>query len=72
MAMCAVVVRKTSCKDRNHRILLGVITPHQDFLNKLLPRMRGVTRAEPVLKAVTIVIGKTQNKSLVSVNFWEL
>jgi hypothetical protein len=29
--MCAVVVNKTSCKDRNHRILLGVITPHQDF-----------------------------------------
>ena len=30
-AMCAVVVSKTSCKDRNHRILRGVITPHQDF-----------------------------------------
>jgi hypothetical protein len=30
-AMCAVVVSKTSCKDRNHRILLGVIAPHQDF-----------------------------------------
>ena len=29
--MCAVVVSKTSCKDRNHRILRGVITPHQDF-----------------------------------------
>ena len=29
--MCAVVVSKTSCKDRNHRILLGVIAPHQDF-----------------------------------------
>ncbi len=28
-AMCAVVVSKTSCKDRNHRILR--ITPHQDF-----------------------------------------
>jgi hypothetical protein len=25
------VVRKTSCKDRNHRILRGVIAPHQDF-----------------------------------------
>jgi hypothetical protein len=31
VAMCAVVVSKTSCKDRNHRILLGVIAPHQDF-----------------------------------------
>ena len=30
-AMCAVVVSKTSCKDRNHRILRGVIAPHQDF-----------------------------------------
>jgi hypothetical protein len=29
--MCAVVVSKTSCKDRNHRILLGVIAPHKDF-----------------------------------------
>ncbi len=33
-AMCTVVVRKTSCKDRNHPILRGVITPHQDFLQK--------------------------------------
>jgi hypothetical protein len=31
LAMCAVVVSKTSCKDRNHRILRGVIAPHQDF-----------------------------------------
>ena len=30
-AMCAVVVSKTSCKDRNHPILRGVIAPHQDF-----------------------------------------
>jgi hypothetical protein len=30
-AMCAVVVSKTSCNDRNHRILRGVIAPHQDF-----------------------------------------
>jgi hypothetical protein len=30
-AMCAVVVSKTFCKDRNHRILRGVIAPHQDF-----------------------------------------
>ncbi len=30
-AMCAVVVSKTSCKDRNHRILPGVIAPHQVF-----------------------------------------
>jgi hypothetical protein len=30
-AMCAVVVSKTSCKDRNHRILRGVIAPHQVF-----------------------------------------
>ena len=30
-AMCAVVVSKTSCKDRNHRILRGVIAPHQEF-----------------------------------------
>jgi hypothetical protein len=29
--MCAVVVSKTSCKDKNHRILRGVIAPHQDF-----------------------------------------
>ena len=31
VGMCAVVVSKTSCKDRNHRILRGVIAPHQDF-----------------------------------------
>ncbi len=31
VAMCAVVVSKTSCKDRNHRILRGVIAPHQDY-----------------------------------------
>ena len=31
MAMCAVVVSKTSCNDRNHPILRGVIAPHQDF-----------------------------------------
>jgi hypothetical protein len=31
--MCAVVVSKTSCKDRNHPILRGVITP-PDFLYK--------------------------------------
>jgi hypothetical protein len=30
-AMCAVVVSKTSCNDRNHPILRGVIAPHQDF-----------------------------------------
>jgi hypothetical protein len=30
-AMCAVVVSQTSCKDRNHPILRGVIAPHQDF-----------------------------------------
>ncbi len=30
-AMCAVVVSQTSCKDRNHPILRGVIGPHQDF-----------------------------------------
>ncbi len=30
-AMCAVVVSKTSCNDRNHPILRGVITPHRDF-----------------------------------------
>jgi hypothetical protein len=30
-AMCAVVVNKTSCKDRNHPILRGVIVPHQEF-----------------------------------------
>ena len=30
-ATCVVVVSKTSCKDRNHRILRGVIAPHQDF-----------------------------------------
>ena len=29
--MCAVVVSKTSCNDRNHPILRGVIAPHQDF-----------------------------------------
>ena len=32
--MCAVVVSKTSCKDRNHPILRGVITPHQEFFLK--------------------------------------
>jgi hypothetical protein len=30
-AMCAVVVSQTSCNDRNHPILRGVIAPHQDF-----------------------------------------
>ncbi len=30
-AMCAVVVSQTSCNDRNHPILRGVIVPHQDF-----------------------------------------
>jgi hypothetical protein len=30
-AMCAVVVSKTSCNDRNHPMLRGVIAPHQDF-----------------------------------------
>jgi hypothetical protein len=30
-AMCAVVVSKTSCKDRNHPILRGVIAPYQEF-----------------------------------------
>jgi hypothetical protein len=29
--MCAVVVSKTSCKDRNHPILRGVIVPHYFF-----------------------------------------
>ncbi len=29
--MCAVVVSKTSFKDRNHPILRGVIAPHQEF-----------------------------------------
>jgi hypothetical protein len=29
--MCVVVVNQTSCKDRNHPILRGVIAPHQDF-----------------------------------------
>jgi hypothetical protein len=29
--MCAVVVSKTSCNDRNHPILRGVIAPHQFF-----------------------------------------
>ena len=30
-AMCAVVVGQTSCNDRNHPILRGVIAPHKDF-----------------------------------------
>jgi hypothetical protein len=30
-AMCAVVVSKTSCNDRNHPILRGVIAPHHFF-----------------------------------------
>ncbi len=30
-AMCTVVVSKTSCKDRNHPILRGVIVPHHFF-----------------------------------------
>jgi hypothetical protein len=29
--MCTVVVGQTSCNDRNHPILRGVITPHQEF-----------------------------------------
>jgi len=32
--MCAVVVSQTSFNDRNHPILRGVITPHQDFFFK--------------------------------------
>jgi hypothetical protein len=31
LAMCAVVVSKTSWKDRNHRILRGVIAPQRFF-----------------------------------------
>jgi hypothetical protein len=31
LAMSAVVVSKTSCKDRDHPILRGVIAPHQEF-----------------------------------------
>ncbi len=30
-AMCAVVVSQTSCNDRNHPILRGVIATYQDF-----------------------------------------
>jgi hypothetical protein len=29
--MCSVVVSQTSCNDRNHPILRGVIAPHQVF-----------------------------------------
>jgi hypothetical protein len=44
LTMCAVVVRKTSWKDRNHPILRGVIAQHQEifFFTKIMIFLKSI------------------------------